>query len=89
MQHTITHFVGPRMDICGRIIQRCAVCGAKLCDSEGVMMPTGPDEPTRHFYTWPEGRVVRVTLGNPTSTVVLFADDERLPHDACIRGMDA
>jgi hypothetical protein len=33
MPETITHFVGPRMDVCGRIIQRCTVCGAKICDT--------------------------------------------------------
>ena len=86
--HTITHFVGPRMDICGRIIQRCAVCGAKLCDSEGVMIPRDPDGTPGRFPTWPEGSVVRVTLGNPTHTELLRFD-VRLPHDACIRGMDA
>ena len=60
MPETITHFVGPRMDICGRIVQRCTVCGAKLCDSEGVMIPViGGELPV--YATWPEGRIVRVT----------------------------
>lgn len=84
-RQTLTHFVGPRMDICGRIIQRCTVCGAKLCDSENAAMPVNPDGSAPVFPTWPEGRVVRVTLGNPTYTEVL-PDDEKLPRDACIVG---
>jgi hypothetical protein len=74
------------MDICGRIVQRCTVCGAKLCDNEGVMMPVIDGKPPV-YATWPEGRVVRVILGNPTYTEVL-PDDEKLPADACIVGME-
>jgi hypothetical protein len=87
MPETITHFVGPRMDVCGRIIQRCTVCGARLCDSQDVMMPYQLDGRPGEYATWPEGRVIRVTLGNPTRTEVL-PDNERLPSDACVLGMD-
>jgi hypothetical protein len=83
LMNTISHFAGLRMDICGRIIQRCSVCGAKLCDSEGVMMPLNKDGSAPEFPTWPEGRVVQVTLGNPSRTEVM-PDDQRLPKDACI-----
>ncbi len=84
---TITHFTGQRMDVCGRIIQRCTVCGAKLCDSEGAMMVVNPDGSTPEFATWEADRVIRVNLGNPTLTELLPIDD-RLPEDACVIGMD-
>jgi hypothetical protein len=42
----LAHFVGPRMDVGGRIIQRCNVCGAKLCDHEGVMILNNLDGPS-------------------------------------------
>ena len=84
---SITHFTGPRMDVCGRIIQRCTVCGAKLCDSESVAIPNKPDGSLGEFATWEEGRVIRVSLGNPTLTELLPLDD-RLPPDACVVGMD-
>jgi hypothetical protein len=51
------------------------------------MMPNKPDGSPGEYATWPEGRVIRVTLGNPTRTEVL-PDDEHLPFDACIVGMD-
>ena len=86
--NTITHFVGPRMDVCGRIIQRCSVCGAKLMDSEGVMMLANPDGTPGRFATWPEGQIIRTTLGNPSHTLLVLDDDCRLPEDACVRGMD-
>lgn len=36
---TVTHIAGPVMNIDGRAIQRCAVCGEKLIDSRGMMGP--------------------------------------------------
>lgn len=83
MTDTISHFAGPRMDICGRIVQRCAVCGAKLCDSDGVMVPLNLDGTTPLFPTFPEGRVVQVAVGNPTRYLVM-PDTDKLPADACV-----
>jgi hypothetical protein len=78
-----THVAGPTITVAGRKIQRCSVCGEKLCDSLNVAMPVGPggEEPT--FPTWETGRLVRVTDGNPRSEVLL-ADTDRLPDDSCI-----
>jgi len=71
------------MDICGRIVQRCAVCGAKLCDSENVAMPITPDDPNPVFPTFPEGVNVQVEAGNPTRFSVL-EDTGMLPADSCV-----
>lgn len=39
MVDTVSHIAGPAMAICGRVIQRCAVCGEKLVDSKNVAAP--------------------------------------------------
>jgi uncharacterized linocin/CFP29 family protein len=73
----IVHVVGPDIDVHGRIVQRCAVCGAKLCDSLGVMIPEGQE-----YAVWPMGRLVEVEAGNPTSTVLL-PEQKHLPANSC------
>lgn len=81
---TVTHLAGPRIDVCGRIIQRCSVCGTKLCDSLGAMMPVNRDGSPPVFPTFPEDRMIQVTLGqNPTRYLPLPPSD-KLPPDACI-----
>lgn len=94
MSDTITHIAGVRLNAAGRIVQRCSLCGAKLCDSRGVAMPTPPeyagfseDEKAewfdKNFSCWPVGRLVQVDAGNPTRSSLL-PDDDRLPKDSCI-----
>lgn len=79
---SVTHITGLRVTACGRVIQRCAWCGEKLCDSQGVMMPLKPDGSPPEFATWPSDRLLRVTEGNPRSFVLLPESDE-LPTDSC------
>lgn len=83
MSETLTHIAGVRLDVCGRVVQRCSLCGAKLCDSEGAMMPVGPNGEPPEFLTWPVGRLVQVEAGNPTRSSLL-EDTDRLPPDSCI-----
>jgi len=78
-----THIAGPAITACRRVVQRCSLCGEKLCDSKGVMMSAGPDGRVPEFATWPVGRLVRVSVGQPTS-YVLLADTDQLPPDSCI-----
>lgn len=80
---SVTHIAGPRIEACGRIVQRCSLCGFKLCDSKNVMMPVRPDGSAPEFATWEPGRLVRVTEGNPTAWHLLPDDDGRLPDDTC------
>ncbi len=80
---TISHFAGPRMDICGRIVQRCTVCGAKLCDSLNTAAPLNPDGSAPDFPTWTPGAIVQVEAGNPTR-YSLLPDTDKLPADACV-----
>ena len=80
---TVSHFSGQRMNIDGRIIQRCTVCGEKLCDSKNVAMCQNADGTFPEFATFPVDRVIQVTPGNPTSFIVM-PETDRLPEDACI-----
>lgn len=81
--NTITHIAGVRLDVCGRIIQRCSLCGAKLCDSEGCVMPMKADGSGPVFLTWEMGRLVQVQAGNPTRSSLL-PDTDKLPDDSCL-----
>lgn len=80
---TLTHISGVRLTVCGRIIQRCSLCGAKLCDNEGTMSPVGEDGIAPEFPTWEEGRLIQVTAGNPTQ-YILLPETDKLPDDSCI-----
>lgn len=79
---SLTHIAGPRITACGRVVQRCSLCGAKLCDSLNVAMPLNPDGSEPEFPTWQTGRLVRVTTGNPT-VFELLDDTDKLPDDSC------
>lgn len=83
MSDTITHISGITLTVCGRVIQRCSLCGAKLCDSEGAAMPLNEDGSAPEFATWPTGRLVQVETGNPTR-YSLLPDTDKLPDDSCI-----
>ena len=83
MSDTITHIAGATITVEGRVIQRCSLCGAKLCDSEGCMMLLEPGKIASEFPTWETGRLVQVTAGNPTQSILL-PEADRLPLDSCI-----
>lgn len=80
---TVTHIAGVRLTVCGRVIQRCSLCGFKLCDSLRVGIPDDPDGTPGKFPTWEPGRLVRFTLGNPRREVML-PDTGKLPDDSCL-----
>lgn len=80
---TTTHIAGVRLDVCGRVIQRCSLCGFKLCDSLGVAMLLNPDGSDPEFATWQTGRLIQVEEGNPTRWLML-PDTDKLPDDSCL-----
>lgn len=85
MSESTTHLAGPAITICGRVIQRCAICGEKLVDSLNCAMPLKPDGTADTIGTWEPGRLVRVEAGNPAHWILLEdPEDMRLPADACI-----
>lgn len=86
---TVTHIAGNVIEVLGRIVQRCVLCGAKLCDSQNVAMPLNKDGSEPVFPTWPVWSQVQVDAGNPTRSVVIpeTKDDQgrnKLPVDTCL-----
>ena len=79
---SIVHIVGLTIQHKGRVVQRCALCGAMLCDSEGCSMPLNEDGTVPEFPTWETGRLVEVEAGNPTS-YTLLPETDRLPENNC------
>jgi hypothetical protein len=83
MSDTITHIAGVTLNVCGRTIQRCSLCGAKLCDSENEVMMLKEDGTPPTFPSWETGRLIQVEAGNPTRSSML-PDSDRLPKDSCL-----
>jgi hypothetical protein len=82
--NTVTHIAGPAITACGRVVQRCSLCGEKLVDSKGCAMPIQEDGTPDTIGTWEVGRLVQVSVDcNPTS-YVLLPDTDRLPDDSCL-----
>lgn len=82
-QTTVTHIAGVTLTVCGRVIQRCSLCGEKLCDSKNCAMPLNEDGSVPEFPTFETGRLVQVEEGNPTRFSVL-PDTDCLPDDSCL-----
>jgi hypothetical protein len=80
---SVTHIAGVRLDIGGRVIQRCSLCGEKLIDNLNESVPIGPDGKVRKTCSWPIGRLVRVMLRNPRRSLLL-EDTDKLTDDSCI-----
>ena len=79
---SVTHLAGPGVVIHKRGIQRCLICGEKLRDTIGCMVPVG----SQPLSPWPEGAYVRIVSGSPTTEYVLPGArfPENLPDDLCI-----
>lgn len=88
-----THVAGKAIEVHGRVIQRCVVCGHKLTDLLVVEQPKdGRGKPA--FWTWSEGDLVRVPIdcaeadqGNKSTgkpALVGHANSDPLPADFCI-----
>ncbi len=84
MKDTVTHIAGPAITACGRLIQRCSLCGEKLVDSKGCAMPLKRDGTADSIGTWEVGRLVQVTVGENPTRSLLLPDTDRLPDDSCL-----
>lgn len=80
---TTTHIAGPPVCLGGRVIQRCVVCGEKLCDSLNCMMPEEPDGSVPQFPVWRQGDYVQ-TEGNRTTTTGNICNNDPVPEDVCL-----
>jgi hypothetical protein len=81
---TTTHIAGAVIVIDGRSIQRCPVCGFKLCDSLNVGAPLNPDGTQQTYCCFEVGKLVQVEEGNPTRYSVIEYEEFHLPVDSCI-----
>lgn len=100
MSNSITHVAGLAMNIQGRVIQRCSVCGASLIDSKGQASPIEYDEAGNvkpyEVPTWAVDSQVKVSIGNPTHFQLLervpCEDDPKcakLDPDSCFYSLDS
>lgn len=81
--NTVTHIAGPAITACGRLVQRCSLCGEKLVDSKGCAMPLMPDGTADSIGTWEVGRLVQVTVDTNPTRYLLLPDTDKLPDDTC------
>ena len=79
---TVSHLAGPSITISGRVIQRCLICGYKLCDSLNCAMPMNTDGTMPRFATWEKGSFVQIE-GN-RSSIIPEEVEGKLPDDSCI-----
>ncbi len=84
MAPTVTHITGPTLNVCGRVIQRCSLCGEMLCDSKNTAQPLKPDGSEPEFPTWETGRLVQQTVGGNPTRWLLLPDTDQLPKDSCL-----
>lgn len=81
---TTTHLAGPPISIMERVIQRCAICGEKLCDNLNCAMPIEADGSIPLFPVWRQGDFVQME-GNRSSVIgSIFADSGGIPEDICL-----
>lgn len=76
----VIHIAGPDVQVGQHLRQRCAWCGAVLCEYalDRIAVPEGQDpRPT----TWEAGALVAVA--GAASWVVEHADGDQLPDGAC------
>ena len=85
MTETVTHVAGPAITACGRVIQRCSICGEKLVDSKGCAMPVSTSgHMVGKIGTWEVGRLVQTSVGENPRRYILLPDSDKLPEDSCL-----
>lgn len=83
MRTTTTHIAGPPVSLGDRVIQRCAVCGEKLCDNLNCAMPMEADGSIPLFPVWPQGALVQME-GNRSSVIGNVCEGDAVPEDICL-----
>jgi hypothetical protein len=80
MSPSVTHIAAPAVTLGFRVVQRCALCGAKLLDTRDTERVTPPAGDNPECLIWEAGRFVRVTEGRS----VMLARADELPADNCL-----
>lgn len=58
MDDSVVHLAGNPVRLGDRIIQRCLICGEKLCDNAGLMFELAEDGTVPNFPIWEVGSLV-------------------------------
>lgn len=78
MSDTVTvHIAGNAICVEGRVIQRCMLCGHKLRDTLGEMVPADPDGKVPYFVGWEVGALVRI---DPARHCEELVEETESPH---------
>ena len=85
---SVTHVAGPVVNINGRIIQRCVVCGDKLFDNLRMMVMLKEDGTPPNALTFPERHVVTVDGGRKTVGGDFADDNVLIPADFCLESVE-
>lgn len=80
---TVAHLAGPEITVDGRVLQRCLICGAKLCDSLGYAAPLNADGSVHEYPTFPKGRFVNVSVTGSVTGFTVLDDTDKLPDNWC------
>lgn len=76
----IVHVAGMEIDVRGRIIQRCAICGEILIDIQTGVISGAFDNNPATYPTWTMGRMVFIDAeGNPSQ----LPETGKLPPNSC------
>lgn len=80
---SVTHIAGNVLTVCGRVIQRCSLCGERLVDSLNTAGPIGPGGKAPKIGTWEVGRQIRIDPREGVTRSTLVEDTEQLAADTC------
>ena len=89
---TVTHVAERAIDIHGRVIQRCCVCGQKLIDALVKNQPADGRGKPKPIFTWAPGDLVRLAIDGPQTkeepakppVLAGHFNTDALPPDFCI-----
>lgn len=85
---TVTHLAAQKVVVPGgRLLQRCAICGAKLIDIDPRF--TASVEGSGPPVGWTPNRLVRCSVGVNPQTWELLDETDQLPLDACLPLVEA
>lgn len=88
------HLAANPIVIGDRVIQRCFVCGFKLCDNKGVVAPVNADGSAPRFPTFEVGALVNVSEGDGVTGFSVVGQSDRPSFeqewdDCCLRFVEA
>lgn len=81
----VTHLAGLPVNIRGRLVQRCALCGALLRDNIDEVAPEDPEGNPASAVAWPMNALIH---SEGQATWVVPGRPDTLPADCCLNRVD-